>query len=156
MIHDRDKFRRLDWECPHCGFPVSLDLIDSDFAEAMRCRYANAPKGCVALCRRALQNAAKNKGVQSRDIGDQIKEMRSTGLITDALFNAAQEIRQFGAFGAHPQDDELDDVTLAIADSVLELTNRFMEHLFVMPARTAELAKRRQSAKQTNGKNSGI
>jgi len=227
MIRDPWLYGELDWDCPHCGFPVHLELLDSanddgtnwqphaagieqtnrdpdhpqriiylvcccprsdcrgiifavgdastrkvkeaypyvratadsfpssipgkiraDFAEATRCFYAQAYKGSVALSRRAFQNIAKERGITSRNLDAQIREMHDKGLITASLFGAAQEIRQFGAFGAHPQDDELDDVTGPIAESILEFVNQFMEHLYVMTAKTAALAKKRQEAKQ--------
>jgi Domain of unknown function (DUF4145) len=123
------------------------EKVKEDLAEGMRCFYANSYKACVAMCRRALQNMAKQY-VEARDIADQIKELRSKGFITEALFNAAQEIRQFGAYGAHPQNDMLDEVTPEIATSIIELVNQFTEQFYVTPAKTKELAKLRQAAKQ--------
>jgi Domain of unknown function (DUF4145) len=136
---------------PHVApsmFAISIpDKVREDLAEGVRCFYANSYKACVAMCRRALQNMAKQY-VKARDTTDQIKELRSEGIITEALFNAAQEIRQFGAYGAHPQDDMLDEVTPEIATSIIELLHQFTEQFYVMPAKTKELAKRRQDAKQ--------
>ena len=74
-------------------------------------------------------------------------------LITRALFDAAHEIRHYGGYGAHPQDDNLDDITPEIAENISVLTYQFLDHIYVMPAKTKELAARRQAAKQPGKKN---
>ena len=245
MIRDRRKYEDLDWECPFCGFPVRLVLLDStelifeghgdpghgmmgiettgdaagprqtwkyaylvcqcprnvcrrrifvkvayiktddggigprtiveaypaanvspnnfpdfiprkireDFAEASRCRNTKAFKGCVVMCRRVIQDIAKDKKIAGKTNKEQIKRMHVSGLITKAMFDSAHEIRHYGGFGAHPQDDGLDDITSAIAESLLVLTGQFLENIYVMTERNKELAKRRQQAKQAPSKN---
>lgn len=130
------------------------EKVRDDLANAMRCFYAQSYKGSVAMNRRAFQNIAKDWKIKARDIKDEIAEMLSLGLITRALASAAQEIRQFGAYGAHPQDDELDGVDDRFAIKIIELMRQFTQHLYVMPQITGELAKMRQDAKQKQQSNS--
>ena len=100
------------------------------------------------MCRRAFQNIARDWGIKVRDIGEEIKEMRKEGIITEPLAKAAQQIRQFGAYGAHPQDDLLDDVTRDIAMKIIELMRQFTQHIYVMPSITGELEKLQQAVRQ--------
>jgi uncharacterized protein DUF4145 len=225
MIRDRWLYDELDWDCPHCGFPVHLLLLDSannddsnwvphaagieherpdsgqhvvyllcrcprasckgfifaiadadtrkvedaypytratadsfersipqnirdDIAEATRAIHATAYKASVVMCRRVIQDIAKEKHIVGDTNKEQIKQMHASGLITKPMFDAAHEIRHYGGFGAHPQDDGLDDITRETADSLLELTNQFLQNIYVMSGRNAELAKRRQAAAQ--------
>jgi Domain of unknown function (DUF4145) len=223
MIRDRSAYGELDWDCPHCGFPVHFVLLDSasnkflfddvgagteeetdsgfiekaylvcrcprsecrgvafavadgrahitavypytratadsldpsipskirdDFAEATRTFYANAYKSCVVMCRRVVQDIAKDKNIPGDTNKKVIKAMHDSGLITKPMFDAAHEIRHYGGYGAHPQDDGLDDITPEIAESLLELTNQFLQNIYVMEGKNVALAKKRQQAKQ--------
>ena len=100
------------------------------------------------MCRRVVQGIAKDKEILGDTNKEQIKAMRSAGLIAEPMFDAAHEIRHYGGYGAHPQDDGLDDITPAIAESLLELTNQFLQNIYVMAGRNAELAQRRQAVAQ--------
>jgi endogenous inhibitor of DNA gyrase (YacG/DUF329 family) len=108
-------------KCPQCGQPVFVKFdtrekriaeafpysnvlpssfekpiatkVREDLADAMRCFYAQSYKGCVAMCRRAFQNIARDWGIKARDISEAIKEMRDEGIITESLARAAQQIR---------------------------------------------------------------
>lgn len=123
-------------------------FIREDMAEATRSFYASALKGTVVLCRRVIQDIAKDKKIEGGTNKEQIKAMHATGLITGPMFTAAHEIRHYGGYGAHPQDDGLDDITPEIAESLLELTNQFLQNIYVMDGRNKELAARRQAAAQ--------
>jgi hypothetical protein len=130
-------------------FPDSIPLrIREDVAEALRCYYAKAYRSVVVMCRRALQDIALGKKVEAVELPGQIRAMRTTGLITESLFNASHEIRHFGGFGAHPQDDGLDQVSRADADIVFEFVSQMLTHIYIMPAKTKELARKRQQAQQ--------
>jgi hypothetical protein len=163
-------------KCPQCGQPVFVKFdinqkriaeafpysnvlpssfessiapkVREDLADAMRCFHAQSYKGCVAMCRRAFQNIARDWGIKARDISEAIKDMRAEGIITESLARAAQQIRQFGAYGAHPQEDLLDDVTKDIATTITELMNQFTLHIYVMASKVGELEKLQQVIRQ--------
>jgi len=123
--------------------------IREDFAEALRCFYAKAYRGVVVMCRRALQNVTKNKGIKEKsDLKEEIKEMLAQGLITKSLYDAAHELRHFGAFGAHPQDDGLDNIGRDEATQLLRILQQFTDHIYVLPDAASRLAKQRQGAQQ--------
>lgn len=133
------------------SWPDSIPArIREDIAEATRCFYTLAYKGVVVMCRRTLQNVAKDKKCETTELKDQIKELREKGLITDSLFDASHEIRHFGGFGAHPQDDGLDKTTKVEADAVFEFVQQILQHVYILPAKTKELARKRQEIRQVS------
>jgi hypothetical protein len=144
----------LDEVFPHpdtseSSFPDSIpQRVREDIAEATRCHFADAYRGVVVMCRRALQNVAKDKKTEKRELKDQIKDLRDRGFITESLFDASHEIRHFGGFGAHPQDDGLDQTTKLDADAVFEFVQQLVQHVYILPAKTKELARKRQEIRQ--------
>jgi len=133
--------------------PASFDdsipiKVREDMAEAVRCYHARALRAAVIMCRRVIQDIAKEKKLDGDTNKEQIKRMFDSGLVTKALFDSAHEVRHFGGFAAHPQDDGLDDITLEIAQQMLEVVNQFASNIYVMPAKNANLSRIRQQAKQ--------
>lgn len=118
-------------------------------AEAVRCYHAKALRAAVIMCRRVIQGIAKQKKLEGDTNKDQIKQMFDSGLVTKALFDAAHEVRHFGGFAAHPQDDGLDNITSDAAQEMLEIISQFTNNIYVMPAKNAAFAKMRQQAKQS-------
>jgi len=137
-------------------------LIREDFAEASRCFYAHSYKGVVVLCRRVVQDIVihlketEKIEIEGRDPAEQIKELWRLGAITKDMFDTATHITQFGGFGAHPQNDGLDNISPALAERILEVTNQFLEALFVMRGRNKEFNKHIQEARQKPKPNTGI
>ena len=117
-----------------------------DLAEANRCWYAHAYKGVVVLCRRVMQEIALNRNAKGEKLYQQIDDLLASSQITRSLHDAATAIRHFGNYGAHPQNDILDEVTRDEADTVLNLTFQFLTDLYIRPAKTQQLmAKRPES-----------
>lgn len=71
--------------------------------------------------------------------------MYKRGLITKSLRDAAHEIRYFGNFGAHPQKDDLDNVTYEDAKTIWNLTSSFLMDLYIRPSRIKNLTDKRQN-----------
>jgi hypothetical protein len=71
--------------------------------------------------------------------------MHSRGLITKDVRDSAHEVRHFGNYGAHIQDDGLDSVSADEATDVGEIAWQLLSSLYVSPAKTAELRKKRES-----------
>lgn len=120
------------------------EAVRADFAEAVRCHLAEAYKGVVVLCRRAMQTMMIDKGATKEKLQDQIEEIYGRGLIIEPLQKAAHEVRHFGNFGSHPRDDGLDDIAEGDADLVLRITQNFMNALYVQPAEVEQLQQKRR------------
>ncbi len=105
-----------------------------------------ANRAVVAMCRRAMQAIALDKGATGGALHEQIEALFKAGQITKSLRDAAHEIRHFGNFGVHPRDDGLDNITPEEARAVERLTGEFAVDLYVRPHQTAELTRKRQKS----------
>lgn len=119
--------------------------IRKDLAEANRCYSANAYKGVVVMCRRIMQQIALQNNIKGANLQKQIEKMHKKGLITKSLRDAANEIRYFGNFGAHPQKDNLDNVTYEDAETIWNLTSAFLMDLYIRPSQIENLTNKRQN-----------
>jgi hypothetical protein len=117
--------------------------VRTDFIEALRCQGIAAHKATVVMCRRALQSSCKEQKAVGTQLIQQIDDLAGKGVITKALQNLAHQIRKLGNAGAHPDDDALSDVTKNDADDIVEFTGQYFEHVYVMPAKMAQMIKRR-------------
>jgi len=133
-------FPRTDASTYHEAIP---QVVRDDFAEARRCWCADAYKGVVVMCRRAIQAIAVDKGAKGDHPWKQIDNMLAEGVITKSLQGAAHEVRFFGAYGAHPRDDGLDSISADDALAVMEIVEQFLEDLYVRPWRIDQLRLKR-------------
>lgn len=120
--------------------------VRDDYVEALRCRTVLAYKATVVMCRRSLQSSCKNLGAEGAKLIHQIDDLATKGTITAALKDMAHDIRKLGNEGAHPDQDGLGDVIKDDADDIIEFTRQYFEHVYVMPAKSAEFKKRRADA----------
>ena len=129
--------------------------IRQDYSEAKRCNYVEAFKGAVGLFRRVVEAAAcdklgpltKSTGGKTKKLYDLIDTMHSENLITEDIRKSAHEIRLFGNYGVHIQDDGLDEVTSDESGDVAEITWQLLYTLYVAPAKTAGLRRKRVAKK---------
>jgi hypothetical protein len=110
--------------------------IAEDFSEALRCRWVEAHKATVTMCRRSIQTSCLSQGAdRKKKLLGQIDELAAKGLITEPLRQFAHEIRLEGNEGAHPDPDGLDNVTPEDSDDIIEFTREYLHHVYVMPAK---------------------
>lgn len=99
-----------------------------DYLEASQAYDVGAYKASVVMCRRTMQNVCLEHGAIKVDsngryqkLKDQIKQAFPQK--DYSLIHAyADKIKYFGDYGAHPQDDNIDDVTKETAKKVLDFT----------------------------------
>lgn len=131
---------------------VIPEAIREDYSEAKRCGYVKAHKGAVGLYRRVVEAAATDKlGAEAKDrkgrtkrLFDLIDSLHSAGMITNDIKESAHELRLFGNYGVHVQDDGLDKVTSDEAGDVGEIAWQLLYTLYVAPANTARLRRKRE------------
>jgi hypothetical protein len=118
--------------------PAVPKEIAEDFQEALRCRWVEAYKATVTMCRRSIQTSCLAQGAdKKKKLVGQIDELAAKGLITGPLKQFAHEVRLEGNDGAHPDPDGLEDVTAKDADDIIEFTREYLHHVYVMPAKLA-------------------
>ena len=120
------------------------NAIRKDYAEARRCLYVNAYKGAITLLRRVIEavscdrlgQKSKDKNGRTKRLYDLINLLLTEGLITKDLSDSAHEIRLFGNYGAHVQDDGLDTVERDEALDTRKITWQILYTVYVAPYKT--------------------
>jgi hypothetical protein len=70
--------------------------------------------------------------------------MQQKGLVTNAIKETADEVRFFGDYGAHTQDDDLDAVQEDDASAIRQLTFQLLMAIYITPFDTQKLRRRRE------------
>jgi uncharacterized protein YdhG (YjbR/CyaY superfamily) len=96
-------------------------------------------KATVVMCRRMLRNVCLDRGVKKQNskgewisLRNQIKEAfpeKDYALV----HSFAEKIKYFGDYGAHPQDDNIDDVTREASKTVLDFSYQILEIAYIVP-----------------------
>jgi len=136
----------------HESIPIS---IREDYAESRRCLFADAYKGTVTLCRRVIEAIACDKLAEkskedkgkSKKLFELINLMYDEGLITKDIKDSVHEVRLFGNYGAHVQDDGLDNVERDEAQGVREVTWQLLYTIYIAPDKTKKLKEKRENKK---------
>lgn len=111
----------------------------NDYLEACKAFDVGSYKASVVMCRRMLQNVCLERGATNKDINgrwiklrDQIKQtfpQKDYSLI----HAIADKVKYFGDYGAHPQDDNIDDVTEESSRAILEFSYKILEIGYIIP-----------------------
>lgn len=123
------------------------EKIREDLAEADRCYHADAYKAAVTMNRRAIQRIVldkiKDPEIRKKKLWEQVDALFDAGIITKDLKETAHKIRHFGNFGAHPNDDQLDNTTQKDAELVDRLTMDLIRTIYIVPFETNQLKDKR-------------
>jgi hypothetical protein len=94
------------------GAVVCSENVGSDVQEAVAAFNAYAPRAAVVMIRRALERACIEKDGRGARLWEKIKDLHDrVGLFDRAHVALATATRHFGNFGAHPNDDLLEDLS---------------------------------------------
>jgi len=126
--------------------PVSLERppdipagVADDYVEASLCLAVGAYKAAAAMCRRALQAAALDEGCEQALLIKQLDELGEKGLLNASLLEVTHQVRHFGNYGSHPDEDGLGDISQEEADTIHKLTWQVLEDLYINPARVGAM-----------------
>lgn len=109
--------------------------VAEDFREAQRCHFIESYKASVVMCRRAIQSSAIALQAKGGRLIDQIDDLFKTGKITEPLKDFAHEVRLTGNDGAHPDKDNLTGIVESDSLDMIEFTQEYLHHVYVMPAK---------------------
>lgn len=119
----RDSIRDLPKALPE---KVLLDIL-----EASKCMDIEVSKAAVVMARRALQNALLIRGAdKTLPLHKQIGALKDSGVISNDVASLAHGVRYLGNFGAHPDDDLLNDVNFEDAKLAYQVVLKILTQLF--------------------------
>lgn len=128
------------------AFPDVPEHIAATADEAHQCMSIGALRGAVALARAVVEATAKQQGVTKGNLMEKIDALAEQGVVSDAMRDAAHEIRFAGNEVAHgdlaeqPLDDEDAAEVLALMDAILL-------RVFQEPEQVARVRARREERK---------
>lgn len=129
----------------HVSIPQN---IWSDYLEACNCFDVGAFKATVVMCRRMLQNVCLNRGAKKKDnngnwisIRNQIKNAFPEKDY-ELIHKIADGIKYFGDYGAHPQDDGIDNVRREDTKELLDFANSILDVAYVNIWRIKQLSQK--------------
>lgn len=124
---------------PHSSLPEQVAV---DFREAGLCLSAGAWNASAAMCRRALQSCAKDKGADPKDdLFSQLEELRNAGVLLTTVYEMADVIRRKGNVGAHPGRDPVLNENLSEkgARDVFDIVEQVFKYVYEYPSHVAAL-----------------
>jgi hypothetical protein len=124
-------FMRYQGQYP-CGLELSDNIpeqIRGSIREAFNCLAVNASNASVMMSRRVVQEVALNFGVaRNMFLGTALNTLKEKGLISDELYEALIEVKNWGDGGAHPGKIEI--IHLYEARKVAELVLILVKSVF--------------------------
>jgi len=122
---------------------IPAPIVD-DFREAGLCLGAGCYKASLVMSRRVLQRCLADQGCAQNKLVDAINYALQNNVLRKAFHPLAEEIRQYGNLGAHPDDDQLSNANRESAQHVLEFARLLIHEFYEVPASAALLKKKRQ------------
>lgn len=109
--------------------------VAPDIEEGIRAANAGCPRAAVVMLRRAIEQACLEVGAKKKDrLVEKIEKLREKGLISPIFAATAHAIRAFAnEYGAHPDDDYLDEVSDEELEAAIRLTAALVEGLARKP-----------------------
>jgi hypothetical protein len=152
QIDDGSQLEGENWDEPKRLYPpVEMSVspaipssLRSAYDEARACFRAKAYTATAIMCRKTLEGIADEKGISTRSLVQDLKEMRDKGIIENRLYEWADALRISGNEAAHgvnsrilPQD----------AKDILEFTHALLEYVFTFQERFEQFKERRSTPK---------
>ena len=143
---DAGEVKRI-YPAGHHEFDLTVEIPDAlrdDFREAGSCLDAGCFRASMVMSRRALQRVLKAQGCDQRKLVDAINAAIKQDVLRKAFHPLAEEVREDGNLGAHPDDEQLDNATKEAAEHVMEFVRLIVEEFYEVPGKALRLKQQRQ------------
>jgi Domain of unknown function (DUF4145) len=103
--------------------------------ESEKCLAVGAYNACAVMYRRAIQSLCKERGAKGRTLNDQLLYLRDNHLITPSIYEWADDLRDIGNQGAHPDDPDpvIADVSEYDAEYGVKFLREIIEYVYIHP-----------------------
>ncbi|MGA1871280.1 MAG: DUF4145 domain-containing protein [bacterium] len=131
--------------------PNNKELRSSreSFIEAWLCFHYDLYAATVLMCRRSLEASIPKKETNKiKFLGQRIKDLYEKGIIDSNLKDIANEVVEFGNWGAHPEKYPDKEITEEDAMNAIEFLKNYFEYFYHLPRRFRESEERRQELKK--------
>ena len=146
-VHSKDHDGEIESYWPENvskkNFPDVPESLANAAGEAHVCLRAGSPHGAVAVARAVLEAVAKDKGIVKGSLKVKIDALRAAGLISEAMKEAAEEIRFAGNEAAHG-DLVGEQLNVEDADEIVSLMDSILERVYQEPAQVERIRAKRE------------
>lgn len=120
------------WPKPDEHLPGEVpSLVRVSLADARKCYKANVYTACAVMCGRALEAMCKEKTGET-NLAKGLKQLHTSKIIDDRLFEWGEALRKERNIGAHASDDT---ISKADARDVLDFAIAIIEYVYIMIAK---------------------
>lgn len=126
------------------AFPDVPEAIAAAAGEAHQSLGALAPRAAVAMARSVVEAIAKDKRITRGSVQAKIEQLAADGHISEAMKEAAHEIRFAGNEAAHG-DLVGEAISVEEATEVVDLLDAILERVYQEPAKVARVRASREA-----------
>ena len=148
-MHDKNWNILEYWPKNSAGksYPDVPTPLAATASEAHVCLNAGSARGAVTLARAVVEAVAKDKDITKGKLVSKIEELYAAGHISEAMKEAAHEIRFAGNEAAHG-DITAELLTTDDASEIVSLMDEILERVYQEPARVAQIRAKRERRMQ--------
>ncbi len=117
--------------------------VPDEYRQAGTCKAVGCYLASMTMSRRVLQRCLKQQGFDQKTLAQQIDAAKADGTIPKRYHALADEIRQYGNIGAHPDDDQAHLVTADNAKHLLDFVDLLIHEFYELPAKVSAMTKGR-------------
>jgi len=123
---------------------IQFDLpatISKSYDDAVKCEQTEAWNPCIVMIGRALEAVAKDYNPKIKTISTGLKKMHAEGVISNELFEWANEIRILRNIGAHATEEDVEEVD---ARESLDFLQAILETIYHLRPMFQKMKERRK------------
>ena len=113
------------------------DSIKSAIEQAKKCLAINCNDAAAEMCRAALERMAKDKEAQGRWLADKLKDLKTKGLLTQIVYDAADRVKEWGNTALH--DLLKEPVGRPVTEKLIALVDLVARDLYITPEQIRSL-----------------
>lgn len=113
------------------------DNIKSAIEQAKKCLAINCNDAAAAMCRAALERMAKDKEAQGGWLADKLKDLKTKGLLTKMVYDAADRVKDWGNTALH--DLLKEQVDESVTEKLIILVDLVARDLYITPEQIRSL-----------------
>jgi Domain of unknown function (DUF4145) len=121
--------------------------VPDEYRQAATCIAVGCYLASMTMSRRVLQRCLKQQGFEQKILAQQIDAAKADGTIPKRYHSLADEIREYGNIGAHPDDDKAHLATAEHAKHLLGFVDLLIHEFYELPAKASSMSELRTKGK---------
>jgi len=120
-------------------------IVNTSYQEAIRCERSKIPLATVVMVGRTLEALIKEFYPEQKTVFEGLEKLKDDGIISQEIFEWANELRVLRNIGAHAVDDTIE---LIDAEEAMDFLKAILEIVYLLRPKFIEMKERREKSKQ--------